>query len=262
MLVCVQCGSKSPERQLLLTKVCTCFYTYTKHFFSLLIFNINWWNTFSYFVGIVWIVVDMDSLFIRESSVGSLLNICYPLTRWGIYDQIWPNFGAPQWGFWPKIFLKSQMPHICPGSPPSGLTLIHAYSKRQTIKMWRCEDYLHQVNNTRHRIALTKLQLSNHKLAIETGRYSRPFKKPAERTCPICKVEMEDEYHFLNICPAYQEKWSSLLDYLENEFVNRIYIQQHKRFGFFIQSLVTRHLIRRWSTTWILKNSMVFSRSW
>ena len=72
--------------------------------------------------------------------------------------------------------------------------------------------------DTRHRIALTKLRLSNHKLAIETGRYSRPFKKPAERICPICKIEMEDEYHFLNICPAYQEKRCSLLDYLEKEY--------------------------------------------
>ena len=79
-------------------------------------------------------------------------------------------------------------------------------------------DYLHQVTNARHRIALTKLRLSNHKLAIETGRYSRPFKKPAERICPICKIEMEDEYHFLNICPAYQEKRCSLLDYLEKEY--------------------------------------------
>ena len=52
----------------------------------------------------------------------------------------------------------------------------------------------------------------------KTGRYSRPFKKPAERTCPICKIEMEDEYHFLNICPAYQEKRCSLLDYLEKEY--------------------------------------------
>ena len=51
-----------------------------------------------------------------------------------------------------------------------------------------------------------------------TGRYSRPFKKPAQRTSPICKIEMEDEYHFLNICPAYQEKRSSFLDYLENEY--------------------------------------------
>ena len=60
--------------------------------------------------------------------------------------------------------------------------------------------------------------ISNHKLAIETGRYSRPFKKPAERICPICKIEMEDEYHFLNICPPYQKKRCSLLDYLVKEY--------------------------------------------
>ena len=89
------------------------------------------------------------------------------------------------------------------------------YRLFKTIDNYKCEDYLHQVTNTRHRIALTKLRLSNHKLAIETGRYSRAFKKPEERICPICKVEMEDEYHFLNICPAYQEKRCSLLDYLE-----------------------------------------------
>ena len=29
---------------------------------------------------------------------------------------------------------------------------------------------------------------------------------------------MEDEYHLLTICPAYQEKRSSSLDYLENEY--------------------------------------------
>ena len=46
----------------------------------------------------------------------------------GIFDLIWPSFGAPRWGLWPKNLLKSQMPHICPGSPPSGLTLIGALS--------------------------------------------------------------------------------------------------------------------------------------
>ena len=35
----------------------------------------------------------------------------------GIFDLIWPSFGAPTWGFWPKNILKSQTPHICPGSP-------------------------------------------------------------------------------------------------------------------------------------------------
>ena len=39
-------------------------------------------------MGIVWIVDDMDSFFVRESGVGSLLNIFYSLTRWAIFDQI------------------------------------------------------------------------------------------------------------------------------------------------------------------------------
>ena len=38
------------------------------------------------------------------------------------------------------------------------------YRLFKTIDNYKCEDYLHQV----------------HKLAIETGRYSRPLKKPAE----------------------------------------------------------------------------------
>ena len=99
---------------------------------------------------------------------------------------------------------------------------MRTYRLFKTIDNYKCEDYLHQVTNTRHRIALTKLRLSNHKLAIETGRYSRPFKKPAERTCPICKIEMEDESHFLNICSAYQEERCSLLHYLEKEYIIKI----------------------------------------
>ena len=82
------------------------------------------------------LILNIDSLFVRESSVGILLNVFYPLTRRmpllkitsacrtklkvEIFDLIWPNFGALRWGFWLKILLKSQMPHICPGSPPLG----------------------------------------------------------------------------------------------------------------------------------------------
>ena len=62
---------------------------------------------------------------------------------------------------------------------------MRTYRLFKTIDNYKCKNYLHQVTNTRHRmIALTKLRLSNHKLAIETGRYSRPFKKPDERSLP------------------------------------------------------------------------------
>ena len=66
---------------------------------------------------------------------------------------------------------------------------MRTYRLFKTIDNYKCEDYLHQVTNTRHRIALTKLRLSNHKLAIETGRYLRPFKNPAGRMFPICKID-------------------------------------------------------------------------
>ena len=102
-----------------------------------------------------------------------------------------------------------------------------------------------------HQYVTQNLQLSNHKLGIETGRYSRPFKKPAEITCPICKIEMEDKYHFLNICPAYQEKRSSFLDYLEKEYRIKISRMSPNRIFMFlinppskvrIQKLIAKHI--------------------
>ena len=59
-------------------------------------------------------------------------------------------------------------------------------------------------------------------MAIETGRYVRPYKKPEERICPICKKDVEDEIHFLTL---YQEKRSTLFEYLNKEYrisVNRM----------------------------------------
>ena len=98
------------------------------------------------------LILNIDSLFVRESSVGILLNIFYPLTRRmpllkitsacriklkvGIFDLIWPNFGALRWGFWLKILLKSQMPHICPGSPPLGLNINRCIRTKLTSAAW------------------------------------------------------------------------------------------------------------------------------
>ena len=62
-------------------------------------------------------------------------------------------------------------------------------------------------------------------MAIETGRYIRPYKKPEERICPICKKDVEDEIHFLTLCPAYREKRKNLFEYLIKEYrvaVNRM----------------------------------------
>ena len=100
---------------------------------------------------------------------------------------------------------------------------LRTFRKFKTIENYKC-DYLRQVTYVRQRITLTKLCLSNHKLAIETGRYVRPYKKAEERICPICKNDVEDEIHFLTLCPAYQEKRKNLFEYLNKEYriVNRM----------------------------------------
>ena len=118
---------------------------------------------------------------------------------------------------------------------------MRTYRLFKTTDNYKCEDYLRQVTNTRHRIALTKLRLSNHKLAAETGSYSRPFKKLAERTCPICKIEI-----------AYQEQRSSLLDYFGNEYRIKISRMSPNRIFMFlknppsrivrIQKLIAKHM--------------------
>ena len=84
--------------------------------------------------------------------------------------------------------------------------------EKKIDNLFRCEDYLHQVTNIRHRTTMTKLRLSNHRLAIETGRYMRPYKKPNERICPLCKR------HFLISCSVYQEKRKSLFECLSKKF--------------------------------------------
>ncbi|XP_048587171.1 uncharacterized protein LOC125570132 [Nematostella vectensis] len=93
-------------------------------------------------------------------------------------------------------------------------------NKLRTLKKFKLshnlEDYLTDVKNIDHRIALTKFRLSNHKLAIKTGRYEKPYKKPNERKCLVCQTgKVEDEEHFLLECPAYKDDRDNLLDFLK-----------------------------------------------
>ena len=71
--------------------------------------------------------------------------------------------------------------------------------------MFGPEIYLQTVCIRSHRIALSKLRLVNHKLAIEVGRHSNVLM--AYRICPLCLknnlVILEDEYHLVTCCPAY-----------------------------------------------------------
>ena len=72
------------------------------------------------------------------------------------------------------------------------------------------EKYLHRIKNIRHKVALSRLRLSNHNLLIETGRHMRPKLERHERKCFICRDEIENESHFVIKCPLYTSERKAL----------------------------------------------------
>ena len=67
---------------------------------------------------------------------------------------------------------------------------------------YEIEDYLTSIRNFEQRRYFTKMRTSNHKLAIETGRYIR--QKIEDRLCVFCNQnQVETEEHMLLKCSLY-----------------------------------------------------------
>ena len=63
------------------------------------------------------------------------------------------------------------------------------------------------------RPSFTKLRVSSHRLAIETGRYIRPITPCSQRFCNHCTQHvLGDEMHFLLSCPKFAEQRKALFD--------------------------------------------------
>ena len=74
----------------------------------------------------------------------------------------------------------------------------------KTEKIQFChEKYSSCVLNNKHRVALSRLRCSAHKLIIEEGRY-RNIERNI-RLCQFCDMNLtENEFHFLLVCPAFR----------------------------------------------------------
>ena len=85
-------------------------------------------------------------------------------------------------------------------------------------RQFRLENYLLQFP-TYLRRNFSKMRISAHNLAIETGRYAKPTAIPAEkRLCFNCK-QVEDEYHFFFTCTLYNSERKYLYEDL-SEFLS------------------------------------------
>ena len=75
---------------------------------------------------------------------------------------------------------------------------------REVKQSFEMSSYLVKMQNRKFRNALAKLRLSLHQLSIETGRH-RNIDRP-NRKCTVCNLnDIEDEFHFTLICPAYED---------------------------------------------------------
>ena len=66
------------------------------------------------------------------------------------------------------------------------------------------EKYLNCIKCKKYLVAVTKIRCSSHKLAIEEGRFRNIARE--ERKCIFCPMNcIEDEYHFILVCPFYRD---------------------------------------------------------
>jgi exonuclease III len=135
-------------------------------------------------------------------NVKKLLTDCGMLNVWNDQDVNIPSF----------YFIKQRIVDI---SVQELKAVVTASEKLCTYAIFKqsfvMEPYLTCVQNTKHRKCLTRFRISAHDLAIERGRYQKIERH--NRLCKCCNMNViENEYHFLLVCPAYAEIRKSCLN--------------------------------------------------
>lgn len=146
------------------------------------------------------------------------------LSQLGFYEA-WLNQGVGN----TKLFLLLVKQRLRDNFAQNLNATIHESSRSlfyRTIFSFNFSEYLNLVNITKYRNALSRLRLSSHRLAVETGRWHRPESIPYyERKCIKCGV-LEDEFHFVLECDNYKD--------IRKKYINNYYLR-HPNFVKFIQ---------------------------
>ena len=99
---------------------------------------------------------------------------------------------------------------------------------KQVIKF---EPYLDFIENTSMRKIYSRFRFCSHDLEIERGRYGAKSTPPDERLCNLCNLnEVEDEFHFLMICPRYAHERNNVLNDIHQSFPSVANLQLRDKF--------------------------------
>ena len=101
------------------------------------------------------------------------------------------------------------------------------------------ENYLIVIKNLNLRTQMSRFRLSNHTLAIETGRHKRI---PVElRFCPFCPTMAETEAHFLILCPTYDTIRNNLFSLIKKMLPNFNALTNEEKMVFLLGRLEARY---------------------
>ena len=110
---------------------------------------------------------------------------------------------------------KQRLSDCCTQEWHADVTLSSRLSTYCTFKsLLEPEKYLYCINIRKYCVALAKFRCSNHKLQIEIGRHKNI--ETIDRICKFCSNQstkvIEDEFHFMCVCPLYAEFRLRFLD--------------------------------------------------
>ena len=121
----------------------------------------------------------------------------------GFYD-VWLNQGVGDIGTFLRMTKQRLTDHFIQGWQVR-LNESSRANFYTTISSFNFQPYLDCINVLKYSQAFSKLRMSSHRLAIESGRWTRPNRIPIEqRICLICE-KVEDECQFVIECILYQD---------------------------------------------------------
>ena len=107
---------------------------------------------------------------------------------------------------------------------------LKVYSK---LKLnYELENYLLLGIDKKDITTFVKLRISDSRLMIEQGRHKQ---LPVEnRLCPLCKLEVEDEYHFITQCRNLNNPRTNLFDKITDVIPDFIHYNNVEKFKFLL----------------------------
>ena len=153
------------------------------------------------------------------------------LSRLG-FGYIWANKMLT------KQEIDSQLPnivqHLMDCTVQDYFSILQSQTKLRTYVKYKhdfkLEQYVTKLN-FKNIQELSWLRLSNHKLKVEVGQYTKPKTPLEDRNCTFCPNSVEDEYHFLITFPMYKEEREKLKrDFESNQTTKRQMIHDKELF--------------------------------